>query len=66
MSKYKEIFKLKALLKKANIKYEFIDRSLKDKELIKKIGFNFEHYQICCPNSKDRYISVIERIWNLR
>ena len=50
-TKYKEIFKLKQMLDKENIKYEFYDDSIGD----------FKHYQICCPdNTKDRYISVIE------
>ena len=53
MSKYKEIFKLKEMLERANIDFEF-----------KKFNMNFgpevEHYQICCPNCENRYISVVE------
>lgn len=57
MSKYKEIFRLKEKLDEANIEYEFFDRS---------IFFDEEYYQICCPNFKDRYISVIEGYRNIR
>ena len=56
-SKYKEIFRLKDMLDEANIEYEFFDRNL---------YIAHEHYQICCPNSKDRYISVIEGYRNIR
>lgn len=69
-SKYKEIFRLKDMLDEANIEYEFLDRSLKDEELLKNIreldsDFSFESYQICCPNSENRYISIIEGFRNV-
>ena len=61
MSKYKEIFRLRDMLDKAKIKYSFNDRG---KEF-SRAGIDVEHYQICCPRNKMRYISVIERFWNL-
>ena len=69
-SKYKEIFRLKDMLDEANIEYEFLDRSIKDEFISKTIkeidpDFSFEQYQICCPNSENRYISVIEGYRNI-
>lgn len=52
MSEYKEIFRLKEMLDKANIEYEFRDRNIYLPP--------YEHYQICCPNCENRYISVVE------
>lgn len=51
---FKEIFKLQEMLQKDNIELEFIDSTFKmqDRE--------YTAYQICCPNSDDRYISVIQ------
>ena len=43
---YTEIFRLEEMLEKENIPFEFFD--------------NGKSYQICCPDSKDRYISVIQ------
>lgn len=59
MSKYKEIFRLKEMLDQENITYEFIEENI-------YFGKEYEHYQICCPNSEDRYISVIEGYRNIR
>lgn len=52
MSEYKEIFRLKEMLDKANIEYEFRDKNI--------YLPSYEHYQICCPNCENRYISVVE------
>lgn len=70
-SKYKEIFRLKDMLDEANIDYEFLDRSLKDESILERLkemssDFSLEQYQICCPNSEDRYISVVEGWRNIR
>ena len=46
--KYKEIFRLKNMLDKAGIEYEWIERD------------EVNGYQICCPSDADRYISVVE------
>lgn len=58
---YKEIFKLKVMLDKANIPYEFYDRSFID---YKDYSLKYPHYQIIIynPNDKDRgrLISVVE------
>lgn len=43
MVEYKEIFKLKEMLEKANIPFEFIDHSIKETD--------FKDYQICYPVS---------------
>lgn len=59
MSKYKEIFRLKEMLDQENITYEFREGNV-------YLGEKYEHYQICCPNFKDRYISVIEGYRNIR
>lgn len=60
MSKYKEIFRLKEMLDKAKIQYDFLDRSVKDEKVTKILEEPFNFYQICCPNDKDRYISIVE------
>lgn len=44
----KEIFKLKRMLEKADIPFEFIE------------GFGYDPNQICYPSRKDMKISVIE------
>lgn len=57
-TRYKEIFKLKQMLEKEGIYFEFIER-FNDPE-IKKICPSLEHYQICYPSDNHRWISVIE------
>lgn len=60
MSKYKEIFKLKRMLEKEGIPFEFFDRFNEFPDM-KKICPDFEHYQICYPRQGEgRWISVIE------
>ena len=56
----KEIFKLKRMLEKADIPFEFIEGFGYDPSL--KISYPdiMEHYQICYPSRKDMKISVIE------
>lgn len=49
MKKYKEIFKLKDMLEKEGIEYEFYDRSI-----------HREHYQILIHKNGERLVSVIE------
>lgn len=56
----KEIFKLKRMLEKENIPFEFIERFGYDKELKKKFPDLTEHYQICYPSQKNIKISVVE------
>lgn len=51
---FKEIFKLREMLDKSKIEYEFIDHSFKNGE------YNYTSYQIVCPSNKNRYISVIQ------
>jgi hypothetical protein len=51
---FTEIFKLREMLDKSNIEYEFIDHSFKNGE------YNYTSYQIVCPNDENRYISVIQ------
>lgn len=55
---YKEIFKLKVMLDKANIPYEFRDRSYS----VKSINYKFILFQIIVynPTDSDRLISVIQ------
>lgn len=43
--KYTEIFRLKEMLEKENIPFEFIDRTINYPEA----NFYWEHYQICYP-----------------
>lgn len=60
-TKYKEIFRLKEMLDKENIQYEFFDNCCKDEALKSITGNYFEHYQICLPGkTEDRYLSVIQ------
>lgn len=64
MKKYKEIFKLKRMLEKEGIPFDWIPNwgyDTESLEKIKKINPDVvEHYQICYPsNGKDRWISVI-------
>lgn len=55
---YKEIFKLKVLLDKANIQYEFFDRSFINYD---EHSLQYPFYQIIVyKNNGDRLISVIE------
>ena len=56
MSKYKEIFKLKDMLDKENIEYEFCDRS----EDFSIENIHIEHYQIIIHKNGERLVSVIE------
>lgn len=65
-TKYKEIFKLKRMLEKENIPFEWIEcfgYSEDDIEKLRKIAPDIiDHYQICYPCKDDgkRWISVIE------
>lgn len=54
---FKEIFKLKDMLDKAGIEYEFLDHTTN----IGNMG-EWTSYQICCPCSdlKRQYISIIQ------
>lgn len=59
MVEYKEIFKLKEMLEKANIPIEFVDHSIEE--------IDFKGYQICYPvsfrNSDGRCVcSIIEHL----
>lgn len=61
---YKEIFKLKVMLDKANIPYEFLDRSFIDYEE-HKLQYPFYQIIVYEPNQEDieepiRLISVIQ------
>ncbi|MDU2112609.1 MAG: hypothetical protein E7E92_08840 [Clostridiales bacterium] len=56
MSKYKEIFKLKDMLDKENIEYEFCDRS----EEFSVGNIHREHYQVLIYKNGERLVSVIE------
>lgn len=65
MSKYKEIFKLKKMLEKEGIPFEFINRfeTMVPEDRIatmRKLLPDFEQYQICYPSSDNRWISVVE------
>ena len=62
MSKYKEIFKLKRMLEKADIPFEFIEGFGYDKSLKAIYPDLLDHYQICYPvfDPEKRIISVIE------
>ena len=69
MKKYKEIFKLKRMLEKENIPFDWVEcfgYSKEEIEQLKKIAPDLtEYYQICYPkgsasNWENRYISVIE------
>lgn len=52
--KYTEIFKLKEMLEKENISFEYENQT----QTIR--GMKFERYQICCPKFENRYISIIQ------
>lgn len=56
MKKYKEIFKLKDMLKKEDIEYEFYDKS----EDFSIENIHIEHYQIIIHKNGERLVSVIE------
>ena len=58
--KYKEIFKLKKMLENAKIPFDFITGFGYPEEIRKMYPLICEHYQICYPSEKDRWISVIE------
>ena len=58
--KYKEIFKLKKMLENAKIPFDFIIGFGYPEEIRKMYPLICEHYQICYPSEKDRWISVIE------
>ena len=60
MSKYKEIFKLKRMLEKADIPFEFIECFGYDKRLLSAYPDIMDHYQICYPiKGEGQIISVI-------
>lgn len=57
----KEIFKLKRMLEKANIPFDFVEGFGHDPSLKKKLCPDImEHYQICYPSRRNMKISVIE------
>lgn len=58
--KYKEIFKLKKMLEDAEIPFYFKEGLGYLEELYRIFPDLCEHYQICYPSEKDRWISVIE------
>ena len=68
--KYKEIFKLKRMLERAEIPFDFIDHFDRFAEAegvervqqlrVRDLFPDFEHYQICYPSDDNRWISVIE------
>lgn len=58
--KYKEIFRLKRMLEKENIPFEFIECFGYDKRLLSEYPDIMDHYQICYPSKgEDQVISVI-------
>lgn len=65
-NKFTEIYKLKDMLEKAYIPFEFTDGwpFMDDPELVKTAKEKFpdllDHYQICYPSFEDRYMSVIQ------
>lgn len=60
MSKYKEIFRLKRMLEKEGIPFEFIECFGYDKRLLSEYPDIMDHYQICYPSKgEDQAISVI-------
>ena len=60
MSKYKEIFKLKRMLEKADIPFEFVECFGYDKRLLSEYPDIMDHYQIFYPSKgEDQKISVI-------
>lgn len=68
--KYKEIFKLKRMLERAEIPFDFIDYfdrfagaegvERAQQLRVRDVFPDFEHYQICYPSNDNRWISVIE------
>lgn len=61
MTKYKAIFKLKRMLEKDGIPFEFIEGFGYDKRLKSMYPDLLDHYQICYPEQgENRRISVIE------
>ena len=56
----KEIFRLKRMLEKAEIPFEFIEGFGYDKSLKEELPDLMEHYQICYPSRRNMKISVIE------
>ena len=58
----KEIFKLKRMLEKAEIPFEFIESFGYDKSLLRAVAPELlEHYHICYPSQgKGQRISVVE------
>ena len=61
MTKYKEIFKLKRMLEKDGIPFEFVEGFGYDEKMRATYPDLLEHYQICYPEQGDgRWISVIE------
>ena len=58
--KYKEIFRLKRMLEKANIPFEFVECFGYDKRLLSAFPDIMDHYQIFYPSKgEDQKISVI-------
>lgn len=58
--KYKEIFKLKKMLEDAKIPFDFKEGLGYSEEVKKLYPLICEHYQICYPSERNRWISVIE------
>lgn len=60
-SKYKEIFKLKRMLEKEGIPFEFIEGFGYDKRLLSEYPDIMDHYQLCYPvfDPEKRVVSVI-------
>lgn len=56
----KEIFRLKRMLEKAGIPFDFIEGFGYDKSLAKDFPYLMEHYHICYPNKDNMRISVVE------
>ena len=56
----KEIFRLKRMLEKAGIPFDFIEGFRYDKSLAKDFPYLMEHYHICYPNKDNMRISVVE------
>ena len=62
----KEIFKLKRMLEKEGIPFEFIKNFGYDEALVQKFPNVLEHFQICYPEQGDNIrISVIEGCRNI-
>lgn len=56
--KYKEIFKLKAMLEEANIPFDFFEMDPKVREIIP----DWEHWHINYPSREKCIVSVIEGV----